>query len=154
MDTTEKQIEELVKLLNEHKVKYVVIGAIALPVYGYVRATVDFDVFIEASEENARKTINVLKEFGYDIINITTIKNFLTKKTLIRQYTLETDIHPFVGGVDFNNIWKNKIRAKIGNTFVYFPSLKDMIKMKKAAGRVKDKEDLKYLKRILKLRKK
>jgi hypothetical protein len=31
---------------------------------------------------------------------------------------------------------------------VYFPSLEDMIKMKKAAGRAKDKEDLKYLERI------
>ena len=40
--------------------------------------------------------------------------------------------------------------AEFGETPVHFASLEDLIKMKKAAGRPKDKEDLKYL---LKLRK-
>lgn len=31
---------------------------------------------------------------------------------------------------------------------VYFPSLDDMIKMKEAAGRTKDLEDLKFLRKI------
>ena len=34
----------LLKLLNEHDVKYVVIGAFAFPAYGYVRATMDVDI--------------------------------------------------------------------------------------------------------------
>ncbi len=37
---------------------------------------------------------------------------------------------------------------KSGKIEVYFPSLDDMIKMKKAAGRAIDKEDLKHLRRI------
>ena len=153
MATTEKLVEELAKLFNEHKVEYVIIGAVALPVYGYVRTTIDCDIFIQPTEENAKKTISALKQFGYDVIEETSLENFLAKKTLIRQYSLETDIHPFVKGVKFEDLWKNKIRAKIGNTFVYFPSLEDMIKMKKAAGRVKDKEDLKFLTAILKRKK-
>jgi predicted nucleotidyltransferase len=36
----------------------------------------------------------------------------------------------------------------IGATAVNFPCLNDMIRMKKAAGRAKDIEDLKYLKKI------
>ncbi|MEW6556635.1 MAG: hypothetical protein AB1349_04680 [Elusimicrobiota bacterium] len=147
-------IEQLLKLLKEHNVKFLVIGAEAFPAYGYARATFDIDIFIEPIEENAKKAIKALKEFGYDIIEDTTLENFLTKKTLIRQYVLPTDIHPFVTGINFKEVWKNKIRAKIGDTYVYFPALKDMIKMKKAAGRVKDKEDLKYLTAILKRKKK
>ncbi|MBM3245740.1 MAG: hypothetical protein FJZ13_00205 [Candidatus Omnitrophica bacterium] len=72
----------------------------------------------------------------------------LQKKLLIRQYAVETDIHPFVKGITFEEAWKNKVRAKFGGTFVYFASLKDLIKMKRAAGRPKDSEDLKYLKRL------
>jgi hypothetical protein len=45
---------------------------------------------------------------------------------------------------------ENKVKAKFGDTFVWFASLDDLIKMKKAAGRPKDREDLKYL---LKLKK-
>lgn len=147
-------IEQLLKLFKEHKVKFVVIGAEAFPAYGYSRTTLDIDIFIEPTIENAQKTIKALKEFGYDVIDDVTLESFLNNKTLIRQYLIATDIHPFVKGVEFQDVWKNKIRAKIGNIYVYFPSLEDMIKMKKAAGRVKDKEDLKYLQKILELKKK
>jgi hypothetical protein len=47
-----------------------------------------------------------------------------------------------------DKVWKNRIKAKFGEIEVYFPSLDDMIKMKKAAGRAIDLEDLKYLKKI------
>jgi len=60
----------------------------------------------------------------------------------------ETDIHPYVKGITFGEIWKNKVVAKIGDTSTYFASLDDLIKMKKAAGRAKDKEDLKVLEKL------
>lgn len=37
--------EKLLKLLNENKVDFMVIGATAFPVYGYARATLDIDLF-------------------------------------------------------------------------------------------------------------
>ena len=88
-----------------------------------------------------------LKAFGYDLSNIKK-EDLLKKKLLIRQYAVETDIHPFVKGVSFEEVWKNKVREKFGNTFVYFASLDDLIRMKRAAGRPKDIEDLKYLKKL------
>jgi len=141
------QTEQLLKLLKENRVKFVIIGATAFPVHGYSRATLDIDIFIKAEKENARRTLKSLKEFGYDVTDIT-IDDLLTKKLLIRQYTVETDIHPIVIGITFEKVWKNKVKARFGKTFVWFASLDDLIKMKKAAGRSKDKEDLKYLLRL------
>jgi len=141
--------ENLLKLLKENKVDFLIIGATAFPVYGYSRATLDIDIFIRAEKENAQKTLSSLKTFGYDISDITA-EELLTNKILIRQYIVETDIHPFVAGVEFEEVWKNKIMNKIGDIEVYFPSLDDMIKMKKAAGRKKDIEDLKILEKIRK----
>lgn len=143
------QTEQLLKLLKENHVKFVIIGATAFPVHGYSRATLDIDIFIKAEEENARKTMKALIEFGYDVTDIT-INDLLTKKLLIRQYAVETDIHPIVKGITFDKVWKNKVKAKFGKTFVWFASLNDLIKMKKAAARSKDKEDLKYLIRLKK----
>lgn len=80
-----------------------------------------------------------------------TIDELLTKKILIRQYPVETDIHPYVKGISFDEVWKNKVKAKFGDTFAWFASLDDLIKMKKAAGRPKDIEDLKYLLKLRKL---
>ena len=42
-------------------------------------------------------------------------------------------------------VWKNKVQNKIGTTKAYFANLDDLIKMKMAAGRPKDKEDLEVL---------
>jgi hypothetical protein len=92
--------------------------------------------------------MKALRAFGYDLADFDE-KDFLTHKVLIRQYILETDIHPFVKGISFEEAWKNRIPGKIGSVGVFFPSLEDMIRMKKAAGRPKDREDLKYLKRLL-----
>lgn len=139
--------EKLLRLLKENKATFVIIGATALPVYGYARATLDLDLFVKPDQENIKRVIKALREFGYDLMDLTP-EDFLKNKILIRQYTVETDIHPFVKGVSFDEVWKNKIKAKFGKTEVFFPSLDDMIKMKKAAGRAIDKEDLKYLRRI------
>jgi len=139
--------EKLLKLLKEHKVDFVIIGATAFPVHGYTRATLDIDIFIRPEDLNAKRTMEALKEFGYDMSNVS-VKDLLTKKILIRQYAVETDIHPFVKGITFDNIWKNKIKARFGKTYVNFASLDDLIKMKRAVSRVKDLEDLKYLLRL------
>jgi len=143
-------IENLLKLLKEHNVRFVIIGATAFPVHGYSRSTLDTDLFIDKEKKNAADTLKALKEFGYDVTDISA-DDLLSKKTLIRQYLVETDIHPFVEGATFKDVWKNKVKSKIGNTEVYFASLDDLIKMKKAANRQKDQDDLKYL---LKLREK
>jgi predicted nucleotidyltransferase len=141
--------ESLLKSLKGRKVQFIVIGATAFPVHGYSRATLDIDIFIRPDKSNAEKALSALEDFGYDISDIT-VDEILTKKILIRQYLVETDIHPFVKGVSFDEVWKNRVKAKFGDTFAWFASLDDLIKMKKAAGRPKDREDLKYL---LKLKK-
>lgn len=139
--------EKLLKLLKENKVDFIVIGATAFPVYGYARATLDIDLFVRPEIKNIGKLKKALMDFGYDLTDIS-LEVMLKNKLLIRQYILETDIHPFVKGVIFDDVWKNRISSKFGDTEVYFPCLDDMIRMKKAAGRTKDLEDLKYLRKI------
>ena len=142
----------LLKLLNDHKVEYVVIGAAAFPVHGYARATLDIDIFIKPSTENVRNTIIALQEFGYDVTDITE-EEMQTKKILIRHYLLETDIHPFVAGITFEEVWHNKVSAEIQGITAYFAGLEDLIKMKQAAGRTKDKLDIEALLELKKRKK-
>jgi len=140
-------LEKLLKLLKENKVKFVIIGATAFPLYGYARATLDVDFFIEPTIENAKRCYDTLLAFGYDLQDLSP-EDLLKYKVLIRQYNLEIDLHPFVKGVTFEEVWENRVKGKIGNEEVYFASLEDLIKMKKAAGRAKDLEDLRVLQRL------
>jgi hypothetical protein len=140
-------IEGLLRSLNAHSARYVIIGATAFPVHGYARATLDLDIFIEPTEENARRVRGALLDFGYDLTDVS-VEELLSKKVLIRQYLLETDIHPYVRGAEFDEVWARRVEDCIGNTPVAFASLDDLIRMKEAAGRPKDLEDLKALRAL------
>ena len=136
--------ESLLKSLNAHSARFVVIGATAFPVHGYARSTLDIDLFIEPTEENAKRVLAALSDFGYDVTDLT-VEDVLTKKILIRQYILEIDLHPFVAGISFEEVWKHRIPDRIGEAPAYFANLDDLIAMKRAAGRPKDMEDLRVL---------
>jgi predicted nucleotidyltransferase len=140
-------IEGLLKSLNAHSVRYVVIGATAFPVHGYARATLDIDLFIEPTPKNAARTREALSAFGYDMTDVG-VDEMLVKKILIRQYTLETDLHPVVSGVTFDEVWAGRVEDRIGETPAAFAGLDDLIRMKEAAGRPKDLEDLRVLRKL------
>lgn len=137
-------IASLLKSLNAHSVRYVVIGATAFPVHGYARATLDLDVFIEPSRDNAARARAALIEFGYDLADVS-VDDLLGSKVLIRQYLVEVDIHPFVAGVSFEEVWSGRVEDRLGETPVCFAGLDELIRMKQAAGRPKDLEDLRVL---------
>lgn len=137
----------LLKSLNDHKVKFVIIGATAGSAHGHKRFTEDIDIFVEPTQENIEKTFKALQTIGYDL-NDVTLEEALEKKLLFRGYILKTDIHPHVKGVEWQNVWNHKIELSLNNEKVYFASLDDLILMKKAAGRPKDLEDLRYLEEI------
>jgi hypothetical protein len=137
-------IENLLKLLSGNAVEYVIIGASAFPVHGYSRSTLDLDIFVRPEKENAQRTLKALEEFGFDVADIT-VNDILSYKLLIREYLVDVDIHPFVTGITFEEVWRNRLQDEYGDTPAVFASLDDLIKMKEAAGRQKDLDDLKHL---------
>jgi predicted nucleotidyltransferase len=141
-------IKTLLKSLLDHKVKFIIVGAWALPAYGYERMTRDVDIFIESTEENAKRCIKALERIGFHAILELSVDELLKNKVLLREYILSVDIHPFITGVDFVEVWKNKTITEVKGLKVYVPSLDDLITMKEAAGREKDKLDLQVLRKI------
>ena len=63
----DKDFKEFLLLLNQHKVKYLVIGGYAVVFYGYVRFTGDVDVWIEANQDNAENLIKAIDAYGFEI---------------------------------------------------------------------------------------
>lgn len=88
-----------------------------------------------------------LAQFGYDLSDVS-VDEIHNRKILIRQYVVETDLHPFVKGVTFDEVWERRVQDRIGETPVAFASLDDLIRMKQAAGRPKDLEDLRVLRKL------
>ena len=57
--------KEFLKLLTSHSVEYLLVGGFAVGFYGFPRATIDIDIWIERSEENAERVLAMLAKFGF-----------------------------------------------------------------------------------------
>ena len=143
-------IKTLLRSLLDHKVKFLVIGGWALPAYTIERMTTDVDIFIEPTEANVKKTIKALQKVGHLAVEDEHVNLFLSKKVLLREYILQTDIHPFVKGTEFKEAWRTRKETNIKGLKVFVPSLDELLKMKKAANRPKDIDDIRQLERVKK----
>lgn len=138
--------KDFLKLLNSHKVEYLLIGGYAVGYYGYPRATADMDIWIEVSTENASKMQKVMTEFGIGEHDLEQ-SLFLEKDKVLRMGVppVRLEVLTGVSGVTFEECYKRKKQFRIESIPVNFISLDDLKINKKASGRYKDLEDLEHL---------
>jgi hypothetical protein len=141
-----KDFRELLQLLNSRKVEYLVVGGYAVALYGYPRATGDMDIWIALSKDNAHRTVEALREFGFDTPQLKE-DLFLEKEKNIRMGNppLRIEILTSIDGVEFAECYRNKRIVTIDDIDVSFISLEDLKKNKKASGRYQDLADLENL---------
>lgn len=141
-----KDFRELLQLLNSKKVEYLVVGGYAVALHGYPRATGDMDIWIALSKDNAHRTVEALREFGFDTPQLKE-DLFLEKEKNIRMGNppLRIEILTSIDGVEFAECYRNKRIVTIDDIDVSFISLEDLKKNKKASGRYQDLADLENL---------
>jgi len=146
--------KDMLQLFNKHDVKYLVIGAYAMGNYGYSRHTLDIDLWIEKSVENAKNIQKAFSEFPipYEItIDELNTDNFVLQ---IGLDPMRIDVLTDIDGVDFSKAWKNKTNNSLFGEEINFIGLNDLIKNKTETDRAKDKYDVLELEKIQKLNEK
>ena len=141
-----QDFKELLQLLNSRRIEYLVVGGYAVALYGYPRATGDIDIWISISKENAQKTVEALKEFGFGVPELKE-ELFSEKGKNIRmgEPPIRIEILTSIDGVEFPECYKNKNTLTIDGIEINFISLQDLKKNKKASGRLQDLADLENL---------
>jgi len=140
--------KDMLQLFNKHNVKYLVIGAYAMGNYGYSRHTLDIDLWIEKSIENAKNIQKAFSEFPipYEItIDELNTDNFVLQ---IGLEPMRIDVLTDIDGVDFSKAWENKTNNSLFGEEINFIGLHDLIKNKTATNRAKDKYDVLELEKI------
>ncbi len=59
--------KDMLRALSDEGVKFLLVGAYALAAHGYLRATVDMDIWVLASRDNADAAIRALRRFGVSL---------------------------------------------------------------------------------------
>ena len=68
MKAWNEEILEFVKLASEHGVRMILVGGGAVNFHGYQRHSTDVDFWIDTSEVNFERLVNVFQELGYDLV--------------------------------------------------------------------------------------
>ena len=138
--------KEMLQILLSADIKFLVVGAYALGIYGFPRATGDFDIWVESSVGNSKKIYKALHKFGAPLTDID--EKTFSEKGIIFQIGVvprRIDIITDIDGVNFEESYKTKVIVEIENLKIPFLSKSDLIKNKKSTGREKDRLDVKYL---------
>lgn len=138
--------KEFLKLLNEHNVRYLLIGGYAVGYHGYPRTTNDIDLWIAIHNDNAQKMVRVLQEFGFNDKEMSAAL-FLKEKTIVRLGLppIRIEISTGISGVTFDECYPNRVSAVLDGIEVPVIAKTDLIRNKKASGRHKDLADLEEL---------
>ena len=136
----------MLQTLLDNEVKFLIVGAYALAVYGYPRATGDFDIWVEPSTENAKRIFSALTAFGAPLSDLT--EETFTEKGIIFQIGVapcRIDLITHIDGVNFTDAYTSREKVSIEDLILPFISKENLIKNKKSTGREKDLVDVKYL---------
>ena len=137
---------DILHATSDEKVRFLLVGAYALAAHGYPRATMDIDIWVMPSPQNAEAVLQALRRFGAPLHN-------LTKEDLQIDGTVfqigdaprRIDIITALSGLKFEETYQNSISVNIEGIEVHIPSIDDLIRNKRASGRTKDLADAEAL---------
>jgi hypothetical protein len=138
---------EFIELLEKHKVDYLVVEGYAVGFHGYPRFTGDLAIFLLPDEENAKRILSAVREFGFNFINLTE-QDFSVPGNVIQigNPPLRIDLLTEIDGVEFADAFLQRREAMINGQKTNFIGYNDLITNKRATGRLKDLGDIENLK--------
>lgn len=159
--------ERVFRELNRNRVKYLVIGGVALNLHGVPRATADLDLAVKIEKKNLEKLAVALKNLGFKPRVPIKIDDF-SKPENLEAWHKEKKMHAFTfwnpkksfeeidilikSQIEFKDMYKEKKVVKARYINIPIVSIEHLIKLKETSGRKQDEADVEALKKIKKLR--
>ena len=137
---------ELLALLNEHKVDYLIVGGYALAFHGAPRFTGDIDIFVRPEIENAKRVLKALAEFGFTFSNLHP-DDFTNPNKVVQLGVppVRIDLITSISGVSWEETEAHKEPGTFGDVPVFYIGRAQYISNKRASGRKKDLADIEAL---------
>ncbi len=137
--------KELLQLLNEFEVEYLVVGGFAVMKYGEPRYTKDLDIWVHNSAANSTRVVHALERFGAPLVHDGVSAQTFSGQRVVYQIgvaPVRIDILTEVTGVEFADAWPRSVASTLFGVPVHFISFEDLVTNKRALGRPSDLEDL------------
>lgn len=158
--------EDVFRELDRRRVRYVVVGGVALVLHGVVRLTVDLDLMVQLERGNLTTFIEAMEGLGYrprvpvaarDFVEPDNRKRWQTEKGM----AVFSFFHPIDHGklidvfvdepIDFDEVDRAKITVKAADFPIPVISIAHLKHLKTLAGRSQDLADIEALEAIERL---
>jgi hypothetical protein len=133
---------EILSALSAAGADFLLVGAHALAVHGFVRATGDLDIWVRPSPENAQRVWSALVQFGAPLDRISPEE--LAQPDLVFQIGLpprRIDLLTSITAVEFEEAWQQRVLVQFGGVDVPVIDRNTLIRNKLATGRSRDLAD-------------
>ena len=141
-----KDYKDILLILSERKIKFLLVGAYAMAVHGYPRSTMDIDLWVMPDPKNSILVLQALEEFGAPTGDL--VSEDFQKEDLIFQIGMaprRIDILTSIDGLKFEDAFVRSQVIDIEGIPVHVLSIPDLIVNKRATGRTKDLADAETL---------
>lgn len=151
---------EILRTLDRHGVRYIVVGGLAAVIHGSAHVTTDVDIVPLEGKENLERLSAALKELHARIRvagepDGVPFDHSADSLARVRIWNLQTDhgdldvtFEPS-GTTGYDDLRRDAVRVTIGGVDVDVASLADVIRSKEAAGRERDRAALPALRELL-----
>jgi predicted nucleotidyltransferase len=159
-------IEQVLAALNAARVRYLVVGGVAVVLHGHLRTTADLDLVIDLETANARAAITALEQLGFrsrapvpaaQFADRSARQSWIDDKGLT-VFSLWSPDHPglevdlFVAEpFDFAAAHSRAVEVELDSTTAIVAALDDLIALKRDAGRAQDLADVEALEALREL---
>lgn len=145
----DKDLRELLALLNAAGVEFLVVGGHAVAFHGRPRLTEDLDLFVRPDRANGERIMCALQALGFGALGITAA-DFTADDRVIQlgRAPNRVDLLTKLYGVDFADAWSRRVAARLDDADVWMISREDLIRNKRETGRTQDLADAEFLERF------
>lgn len=135
-------IRDFLLLLNRHGVEYAICGGHAVAFHGYSRLTMDVDILIKPSPENAARLAVALGEFGFGNAGIP-FDAFAVEGTAVSLGVQpnQIDLLTSMSSQSTAEVFTHLAEGRLAGVPVRIVGAEDLLRAKQEAGRPKDLVD-------------
>ncbi len=139
---------DLLTALNDADARFLLVGGHAVGLHGLPRATKDFDLWIEASPDNAARVLRALRAFGAPLAGLSE-RDLATPGNGFRMGSppFRIELLTTVSGLAFDEVWPRREVHDLDGVRCPVLARADLVVNKRAAGRPQDLADVDALER-------
>jgi hypothetical protein len=143
---------DFITLLNQYGAEYMVVGGYAVGLHGHQRFTGDLDIWINRTEQNVDKVLNVIRDFGGPMLEIDRSRLFANAThtnhapgIAFGREPIRIEVLTAIDGVEFEDCYTRVQLREVAGLSLKYIHYEDLVKNKRATGRTKDLADIEDL---------